>query len=91
MRIDSEQDLFVLIRILEPEPQLPAASHDDRYTPPEDRLRQRVLAVLDTEPDRHWHPRDLAHHLGDVTLGTIRRQLDRWAHHGHIRRTGPAT
>lgn len=78
------------ISILEPGPQLPAASHDDRHTPPEDRRRQRVLEVLDIEPNRHWHPRDLARRLGDVTLGTMRRQLDRWARHGHIRKTGPA-
>ncbi|MFJ9590536.1 hypothetical protein [Streptomyces acidicola] len=77
------------INILEPEPQLPAASHDDRHTPGEDR-RQRVQEILDAEPDRNWHPRDLARHLGDVTLGTMRRQLDRWVHHGHIRKTGPA-
>ncbi|MGW1888563.1 transposase, partial [Streptomyces sp. NPDC001970] len=79
------------ITILEPEPQLPAASHDDRHTPPEDRRRHRVLEVLEADPDRHWHPRDLARHLGDITLGTMRRQLNRWAHHGLIRKTGPAT
>lgn len=78
------------ITILEPEPQLPDVSHDDRHTPPEDRRRQRVLDLLQTEPDRDWHPRDLARHLGDVTLGTMRRQLDRWARNGHIHKTGPA-
>ncbi|WSA79394.1 IS4 family transposase [Streptomyces sp. NBC_01799] len=78
------------ISILEPEPELPAASHDDRHTPPDDRRRQRVLDVLDTDPDRHWHPRDLARHLGDVSLGTMRRQLDRWASNGLIHKAGPA-
>ncbi|WP_327425601.1 hypothetical protein [Streptomyces sp. NBC_01230] len=43
------------------------------------------------EPDRHWHPRDLARHLGDITLGTMRRQLDRWASQGFIHKAGPAT
>jgi hypothetical protein len=79
------------ITILAPEPDLPATSHDDRHTPPDDRRRQRVLDILDTEPDRHWHPRDLARHLGDVTLGTMRRQLDRWASQGLIHKAGPAT
>ncbi|WP_371794096.1 hypothetical protein [Streptomyces sp. NBC_01718] len=78
------------ISILEPEPELPAASHDGRHTPPDDRRRQRVLEVLDTDPDRHWHPRDLARHLGDVTLSTMRRQLDRWASNGLIHKAGPA-
>jgi Transposase DDE domain len=78
------------ITILEPEPQLPDTSHHDRHTPPENRRRQRVLDLLQTEPDRDWHPRDLARHLGDVTLGTMRRQLDRWARNGHIHKTGPA-
>ncbi|MGY3061646.1 hypothetical protein ACVWZD_005944 [Streptomyces sp. TE3672] len=79
------------IVILAPEPDLPVTSHDDRHTPPDDRRRQRVLTLLDTEPDRHWHPRELAHHLGDVTLGTMRRQLDRWASQGLIHKAGPAT
>ncbi|MFD8396482.1 hypothetical protein ACFV2N_46770 [Streptomyces sp. NPDC059680] len=79
------------ITILEPEPQLPATPHYDRYTPPEDRRRQRVLEILDTDPGRQWHPRDLARHLGDVTLGTMRRQLDRWACNGLINKPGPAT
>ncbi|MET7565665.1 hypothetical protein ABZS95_36890 [Streptomyces sp. NPDC005479] len=47
-------------------------------------------AVLDTDPDRHWHPRDLARQLGDVTLSTMRRQLDRWASNGLIHKAGPA-
>ncbi|WSW96305.1 IS4 family transposase [Streptomyces sp. NBC_00989] len=79
------------ISILAPEPDLPATSRDDRHTPPDDRRRNRVLDLLDAEPDRHWHPRDLARHLGDVTLGAMRRQLDRWARQGLINKTGPAT
>ncbi|WP_373431719.1 transposase [Streptomyces achromogenes] len=79
------------VSILAPEPDLPATSHDDRHTPPDDRRKNRVLDLLDAEPDRHWHPRDLARHLGDVTLGTMRRQLDRWARQELINKTGPAT
>lgn len=60
--------------IPEPEPDLPAISHDDRHTPPTDRRRQRVLDLLHADPDRHWHTRDLARHLGDITLSTMYRQ-----------------
>jgi hypothetical protein len=65
------------ITILDPEPSLPTTSHDDRHTPPDDRRRQHVLGLLRADPERHWHPRDLARRLGDVTLATMRRQLDR--------------
>uniref|UniRef100_A0AAU2JXC1 Uncharacterized protein n=1 Tax=Streptomyces sp. NBC_00049 TaxID=2903617 RepID=A0AAU2JXC1_9ACTN len=78
------------VTILEPEPDLPAISHDDRHTPPADRRRQRVLDRLDADPDRHWHTRDLARHLGDITLSTMYCQLDRWAALGFIDKTGPA-
>ncbi|WP_457033214.1 hypothetical protein [Kitasatospora sp. P5_F3] len=56
-----------------------------------DRRRQHVLELLQADRDRHWHPRDLARHLGDVTLGTMRRQLDRWSRNGLIHKAGPAT
>lgn len=79
------------ITILEPEPDLPVTSHDDRHTTPDDRRRHRVLDLLHTDLERHWHPRDLARHLGDITLGTMRRQLDRWASQGLIHKVGPAT
>jgi hypothetical protein len=79
------------VTILEPDPDLPTVSHDDRHTPAADRRRQRVLDLLHTEPDRQWHTRDLARHLGDITLSTMYRQLDRWAVNGLITKTGPAT
>ncbi|WAU82437.1 hypothetical protein O1Q96_23405 [Streptomyces sp. Qhu-G9] len=47
-----------------------------RHTPAADRRRQRVLDVLHAEPDRQWHTLDLARRLGDITLGTMHRQLD---------------
>lgn len=78
------------ITIIDPQPELPTASHDDRHTPPTDRRRQRVLNLLHADPDRHWHTRDLARHLGDITLGTMHRQLSRWAHQGLIHKAGPA-
>lgn len=79
------------ITIVDPQPELPIASHDDRHTPPADRRRQRVLDLLRADPDRYWHTRDLARHLGDITLGTMHRQLSRWAQQGLIRKAGPAT
>ncbi|MBB5817024.1 hypothetical protein F4562_000086 [Streptosporangium becharense] len=39
-------------------------------------------------PDRLWHPRDIALHLGDITLNTMYRQLSRWAERGLIRKIG---
>ncbi|MGW7009006.1 IS4 family transposase, partial [Streptomyces sp. NPDC054933] len=79
------------VTILEPDPDLPTVSHDDRHTPAADRRRQRVLDLLHAEPDRQWHTRDLARHLGNITLSTMYRQLDRWAVNGLITKTGPAT
>ncbi|MCW8103221.1 transposase [Streptomyces tauricus] len=79
------------VTILEPDPDLPTTSRDDRHTPAADRRRQRVLDLLHAEPDRQWHTRDLARHLGDITLSTMYRQLDRWAINGLITKTGPAT
>ncbi|GAA4024984.1 IS4 family transposase [Streptomyces plumbiresistens] len=79
------------VTILEPDPDLPTVSHDDRHTPAADRRRERVLDLLHAEPDRQWHTRDLARHLGDITLSTMYRQLDRWAVNELITKTGPAT
>ncbi|MEU5599167.1 IS4 family transposase [Streptomyces sp. NPDC020298] len=79
------------VTILEPEPDLPTVSHDDRYTPPADRRRQQVLDLLHADPGRHWRTRELARHLGNITLSTMYRQLDRWAANGLITKTGPAT
>ncbi|MFJ8941099.1 IS4 family transposase [Streptomyces sp. NPDC102365] len=79
------------VTILEPDPDPPTVSHDDRHTPATDRRRQRVLDLLHAEPHRQWHTRDLTRHLGDVTVSTMYRQLDRWAVKGLITKTGPAT
>ncbi|MGW7754998.1 IS4 family transposase [Streptomyces violaceusniger] len=79
------------VAILDPEPDLPTVSHDDRYTPLADRRRGQVVDLLHADPDRHWHTRDLARHLGNITLGTMYRQLDRWAAQGLISKTGPGT
>ncbi|WP_206061940.1 hypothetical protein, partial [Nonomuraea basaltis] len=40
-------------------------------------------------PNRPWPARDIARHLGDVTLNTIYRQLSRWADSRLIRKIRP--
>ncbi|WP_329081441.1 hypothetical protein [Streptosporangium sp. NBC_01469] len=79
------------IAILEPvpNPPLPATSRDDRHTSVAEHRSTQVLALLHTEPDRHWNARDIALHLGDITLGTMYRQLSRWATTGLIHKIGP--
>lgn len=67
---------------------LPAVSRDDRLAALTDRRRQRVLALLQQDPSRSWRPRDIAYHLGDITLGTMYRQLSRWAESGLILKIG---
>ncbi|MGW0538169.1 hypothetical protein [Streptomyces sp. NPDC003032] len=39
-------------------------------------------------PGRHWTAHELARHLGDIILGTMHRQLNRWAEDGHLRKPG---
>jgi hypothetical protein len=80
------------IAILAPPPSqaaLPAASRDDRLAALTDRRSKRVLALLQEDPDRSWRPRDIARHLGDITLGTMYRQLSRWAKSGLIFKISP--
>ncbi|WP_196470253.1 transposase [Planomonospora sp. ID91781] len=60
------------ITVLYPPPDLPAASRDERPIARVDRRRQHeVLALLHQEPGRPWRARDIARHLGDVTLNTM--------------------
>jgi hypothetical protein len=80
------------IAILAPPPSqaaLPAASRDDRLAALTDRRSKRLLALLQEDPDRSWPTRDIARHLGDITLGTMYRQLSRWAKNGLILKIGP--
>lgn len=81
------------IAVLEPaadEVPLPAVSRDDRHThrSPQSR-REQVLALLRADPERHWRSREIAQHLGDITLGIMYRQLSRWAEDGLLRKCGP--
>uniref|UniRef100_UPI003F49AA43 IS4 family transposase n=1 Tax=Nonomuraea sp. CA-252377 TaxID=3240003 RepID=UPI003F49AA43 len=78
------------ITLLPPPPTLPATSRDERPMTAADRRRQQqVLALLHHDPDRPWKARDIAQHLGDVTLNTMYRQLSRWAASRLIRKIKP--
>ncbi|MEQ4725712.1 IS4 family transposase [Nonomuraea sp. B19D2] len=78
------------ITLLPPPPALPAASRDERPIASADRRRQqRVLALLHQDPDRPWPARDIARHLGDITLNTMYRQLSRWSATGLIHKISP--
>ncbi|MCZ4122369.1 hypothetical protein [Streptomyces sp. H39-S7] len=73
----------------EPHPQLPVISRDDRNTALTHRPRHRILGLLEENPARLWRPRDIASHFGDITMGTMHRQLSRWAETGLIHKLGP--
>lgn len=80
----------LVITLLQPPPTRPAASRDERPIAPADRRRQQqVLTLLHRDPNRSWKARDIACHLGDVTLNTMYRQLSRWANSQLIRKIGP--
>lgn len=52
--------------------------------------RQRVLALIGTEPDRAWSGRELAEHLG-VQPRIVLTQLAEWTRLGFLRRAGTGT
>jgi hypothetical protein len=59
--------------------------------PPDATRRDRVLALLRTEPQRHWHGREVARHLGLTNINSMCVQLSQWFHNGLLHKTGPAT
>ncbi|MFE7527940.1 hypothetical protein ACFU7Y_19820 [Kitasatospora sp. NPDC057542] len=70
-----------------PEPPLPATTIPQYAGPGRTSNRMtRVLALLQTEPQRQWRAREIAELLGDVTLVATYRQLARWAERGLITR-----
>ncbi|MFI6467996.1 hypothetical protein [Streptomyces sp. NPDC050538] len=40
-------------------------------------------------PGAVFGPQEIAQVLGDITLGTMYRQLSRWAEDDHLRKCGP--
>ncbi|WP_434599866.1 hypothetical protein [Streptomyces sp. A5-4] len=87
-RTITDLDITVLAPTAE-ERLLPDVSRDDRHAhrSPHSR-RERVLHLLQSHPQRRWSTHELAQHLGDITLGTMYRQLSRWSKDGHITKTG---
>jgi len=74
----------------------PGRTHRDRSTPGRPRpprphtRRQRVTALMTTEPHRDWSGRELAERL-QITPRNLHTQLGEWAKLGFITRTGFAT
>jgi len=74
----------------------PGRTHRDRRTPGQPRpprppaRRQRVTALMATEPHRDWSGRELAERL-QITPRNLHTQLGEWAKLGFITRTGFAT
>nr|MDT0663648.1 IS4 family transposase [Micromonospora sp. DSM 115978] len=54
-------------------------------------IREHLLALLTTQPHRHWHIRDIAQHLPFPNLDACRAQLSLWTRQGHIHRISPGT
>jgi hypothetical protein len=59
--------------------------------PPGAGRKERVLALLRSQPGRHWHGRELAQLLGVTNLNSFRVQMSQWSHRGLLHKTGPAT
>jgi Insertion element 4 transposase N-terminal/Transposase DDE domain len=59
--------------------------------PPGAGRKERVLALLRSQPVRHWHGRELAQLLGVTNLNSFRVQMSQWSHRGLLHKTGPAT
>lgn len=52
--------------------------------------RQLVTKLMNTDPGRHWHGRDLAEHL-HITARNLLTQLAEWARQGYLTRTRAGT
>jgi Insertion element 4 transposase N-terminal/Transposase DDE domain len=70
-----------------PDPDRPKATP----APPGTGRKERVLALLRSQPQRRWHGREVARELGVTNLNSLRVQMSQWAHRGLLRKTGPAT
>jgi Insertion element 4 transposase N-terminal/Transposase DDE domain len=53
--------------------------------------KERVLALLRSQPRRHWHGREVARELGVTNINSFRVQMSQWSHRGLLHKTGPAT
>jgi hypothetical protein len=53
--------------------------------------REDVLALMRTDPDRSWHPRDIAAALNTVTPNTLAMHMSAWARKNLLVKVAPAT
>lgn len=66
--------------------------HPDQGTTP-DRPRglTPILTAMATSPDRPWHAREIAAHLGETNINSTASRLSRWAAQGKLHKIGRAT
>jgi hypothetical protein len=50
-----------------------------------------VIAVMNTDPQRHWHTRDIAATLTTIKQGTLAIHMSAWAKKNLLVKTAPAT
>lgn len=77
-----------------PTPSTPVTAIHIRLTQPPGRpptLPQRILDLLQTAPDRHWHRNEIARALGIERTDHLRQRLAAATRHGWIRKIKDAT
>jgi hypothetical protein len=70
--------------------------HQGRTAPPTSRAhrqprnqrKEQILAILATQPDHHWHARELSQLLNVPDPHSFTVQMSQWARQGILRRTG---
>lgn len=53
--------------------------------------RERVIALLNTHPNRPWHAREILHHIDVRNPEGLRCELNQWTRNGYLDRVAPAT
>jgi hypothetical protein len=73
------------------QPPPPAPAHYGEPHTPGTGLINRVLDLMRTHPDRHWHAQQIAELIGHPNLTSLRVQLSKHAQNATLRKTAPAT
>jgi Insertion element 4 transposase N-terminal/Transposase DDE domain len=76
------------IRIHHPAAAQPPTGRAQHSTPPGNGRRDRTLQLLRTEPDRAWHPQQIAEALDIPHYRSLCAQLGQWATEGMLRKAG---
>jgi len=71
------------------EPATPTTTNTPLPEPAPGSLRERVLALLRTDPHRTWRGREIADRLGLNTYNYIRTELNLWSKRGAIHKISP--